>query len=175
MRQRIINIYENLYNTKYDKNDKNIKINVYDTELFVNNKCIITLYTIYNYNLYININKECIYFYNNGSDLIFYNINSYRIQKQIYGHNKQIIQKIKYNNLINIFIIKNFSTILKNKSIYLNNVYFILYCSYYKYNYNYYIFYNNKIIDNNVFNKINIIKNWFFIYIIIFVIIYYNI
>ena len=44
MRQRLINIYENLYNTKYDKNDKNININVYDTKLFVDNICIITLY-----------------------------------------------------------------------------------------------------------------------------------
>ena len=144
MRQRIINIYENLYNTKYDKNDKNIKINVYNTELFVNNKCIITLYTIYCYKLYNNINKEYIYICDDCPYLIFYNINSYKIYKQINGHKKQIIQKIKYNNLINIFIIKNFNTILKNKSIYLNNVYFILYCSYYKYNYNYYIFYNNK-------------------------------
>ena len=167
MQQRLINIYENLYKTKYDDNDKNIKINVYNTVLFVNNNHIITLYSLLSYRLlYKSISydrKKCVIDF-----ILYYNNKNYKIIKQ-FNEYKQIVKNIIYiTEYININIKKHFeynNNILKFKLIYLNNYIIILYCAYYKYNYYYYISYINKKINKNI--DINfIIKYYFLLYII---------
>ena len=142
LNKRLINIYENYFKTKYDKNDINIKI-VNNNDfllLWINQKLIIEIeyfmfkiinpYTIY-YILYT-IYKIYNYTKNNKE---YYNIKNFWIsifkikRKCIYKHIKYI-KYIKYNCIYihKIYKIFNIFNIFKN----ILNIIVIIYIKYIK-------------------------------------------
>jgi len=168
--QRIINIYENLYKTNYIENDENITIIYKDGTypqffLYLKDKLIITLYSLLCYKLHINKKNNTYLRF-----LSYYNMYNYHIYKSITDNFKQIIS---YNNINNKNIKKTITynnIILKYKVFKHINYEIIFHCSYNKYKYNIYIFYNKKhnykfkfmfytnIIINNLLNYNNLLN-----------------
>ena len=127
MRTRLINIYENLYKTKYTDND--VKI-INDNHLFINDKIIIVLFSLNYYKLY-ELKKE---FYNGETFYLSYLNNKKNI----------IIEKFFIsNNLKSKYIIDKYSNYRISQYTFYKHIYFIyIYINYkttntwLKYNYN---------------------------------------
>ena len=145
MRARLINIYENLYKTKYT--DKDVKI-INDNHLFINDKIIIVLFSLNYYKLY-ELKKE---FYNGETFYLSYlNNKKYNIIKRfdfktiiINNINNIIIEKFFIsNNLKSKYIIDKYSNYRISQYTFYKHIYFIyIYINYkttntwLKYNYN---------------------------------------
>ena len=89
MRARLINIYENLYKTKYT--DKDVKI-INDNHLFINDKIIIVLFSLNYYKLY-ELKKE---FYNGETFYLSYLNNK--------KYNISDLPNVDFSKINNIFI-----------------------------------------------------------------------
>ena len=85
MTQRLINIYENYFKTKYDKNDINIKINID--------------YSFYYHDSFYYKNKNIINIFRNNNRLEIYNKNNNKSYK-IISQNILYYTNIKNNDII---------------------------------------------------------------------------
>jgi len=147
MIQRLINIYENYFKTKYDKNDKKIILYTlaHNATCICNNKYIIYLYENNHFEIN-NTNNNKTYKIIKDNYLYYTNIFNidivYKINMKYIGSIFTLSKLYKNNKLINKFIYK--AGLYKYKFKYL-----------YIYNYIYIIkFYNNKSLfykKNNIY------------------------
>ena len=155
---RIINIFENYFQIKYNKDNKDIKIYKHGDilRIYYNEKEIITLYSLFSYYISKNNKRYC----NNYYELSYYNYKNNMIEKinynskiiKICNNRKNIIIKTLFYNLYKIY----YKNILKYKEYYTLEKYVILSCKYIYSTYNIYIYYNKdiapKLYNNNYYN-----------------------
>lgn len=163
---RLINIYENYYKTKYDKN--NIDLYITNNILVVYNKCTIYLFNnnfnAYNISITINNIKKLLYkeIDITLNNYMYYNIKNNKIcydkgRKYIYIQHPT--DKEKY--LLSSIIIKLYKKNIINKKFYYTKNKYNLICNYYFYNYKIFILYNLKklIYNTNLYYSNNTYYN----------------